>query len=80
MSDKKIGIYDGVNNPRAKKIFQYDDDDHLVREWSYAKECADFFNISRGNLSTFAKHNTEADTLDSPVKYRKLKGMVFKFA
>lgn len=80
MSDKKIGIYDGVNNPRAKKIFQYDDDDKLIKVWEYAKECADFFNISRGNISTFAKYNTNIDNLDVPIKnYKKLRGMVFKF-
>lgn len=81
MSNKKIGIYDGVKNPRAKKILQYDDNNLLIKEWSFAKECADFYNISRGNLSSFAKYNTQIDSNHSvDIKnYKKLKGMIFKF-
>jgi hypothetical protein len=35
MSNKKIGVYDGVNNPRAKKLYQYDTDNNLIK-------CCDF--------------------------------------
>lgn len=73
MSLKKKGLYDGIKNPRAKKLYQYDIDNKLIKIWDYAKECADYYKISRGNISTFAKHNTNSD------KFRILKGFVFKF-
>jgi len=80
MSDKKKGIYDGVKNPRSRKIFEYDTNNKIIREWAYCKECADFHNISRGNLSTFAKINTQMDDENDDIKkYKLLKGIVFKF-
>ena len=78
MSNKKIGIYDGVNNPRAKKLYQYDLDNNLIKCWNFAKECADFYNISRGNISTFSKNNTNVD-LGLVGKYRILLGFIFKY-
>ena len=78
MSNKKIGIYDGVNNPRAKKLYQYDLDNNLIKCWDFAKECADFYNISRGNISTFSKNNTNVD-LGVVGKYRILLGFIFKY-
>jgi len=32
MRNKKIGLYDGVNNPRAKELFQYDKDLNLIKK------------------------------------------------
>ena len=58
MRNKKIGLYDGVNNPRAKELFQYDKDLNLIKKWTFAKDCCDFYNISRGNVSTSAKINS----------------------
>ena len=55
---KKIGLYDGVNNPRAKELFQYDKDLNLIKKWTFAKDCCDFYNISRGNVSASAKINS----------------------
>ena len=78
MSNKKIGVYDGVNNPRAKKLYQYDTDNNLIKCWDFAKECADFYNISRGNISTFSKNNTNVD-LSGKGKYRILSGFIFKY-
>lgn len=78
MSNKKIGIYDGVKNPRARVLFQYDLDNNLIRCWDYIKECADFYNIHRSNISTFAKNNTNVD-LSGEGKYRILSGFIFKY-
>jgi group I intron endonuclease len=78
MSNKKIGVYDGINNPRAKKLYQYDLDNNLIKCWGFAKECADFYNISRGNISTFSKNNTNVD-LSGEGKYRILSGFIFKY-
>lgn len=78
MSNKKIGVYDGVNNPRSKKLYQYDINNNLIKCWDFAKECADFYNISRGNISTFSKNNTNVD-LKSEGKYRVLSGFIFKY-
>jgi group I intron endonuclease len=78
MSNKKLGFYDGVNNPRAKKLYQYDLDNKLIKCWDFAKECADFYNISRGNISTFSKNNTNVD-LSGEGKYRILSGFIFKY-
>ena len=58
MRNKKIGLYDGVNNPRAKELFQYDKDLNLIKKWPFAKDCCDFYNISRGNVSASAKINS----------------------
>ena len=58
MRNKKIGLYDGVNNPRAKELFQYDKDLNLIKKWTFAKDCCDFYNISRGNVSASAKINS----------------------
>ena len=80
MSIKKIGIYNGTNNPRARELFEYDIKNNFIRKWSHAKECADHYKISRGNISTASKHNTMLDNSDEPnKKYRLLKNMVFKY-
>jgi group I intron endonuclease len=78
MSNKKLVFYDGVNNPRAKKLYQYNLDNKLIKCWDFAKECADFYNISRGNISSFSKNNTNVD-LSGEGKYRILSGFIFKY-
>ena len=74
MRIKKIGIYDGSKNPRARKLYQYDIDLNLIKIWDFCKECADYLNISRGNISSFANHNSKY-----PNSYKKLKGFIFSF-
>lgn len=59
ISEKAKGNYQGSNNPNAKKLYQYDINMNLIKIWEYAKECATFYNMSAGNISSFAKHNTE---------------------
>jgi len=76
MSEKKIGLYDGVNNPRAKPIYQYDDKVTFIKKWECAKECADFYNISRGNISSAAKYNSSLENMD---KYMVRYGFIFSF-
>ncbi len=61
MSIKKKKIYDGVNNPRAKTIYQFDLNLNLISQWSTAKECADLYNLSRGNISSSASYNCKID-------------------
>lgn len=79
MSDKKIGRFKGTENHRSREVFEYDENNNFKRKWSHCKECADYHNISRGNLSTFAKYNTDIEGSDEPLKYKKLKGLIFKF-
>jgi group I intron endonuclease len=74
MSDKKKGLYDGLKNPRSKPIYQYDKDLNLIKKWDYAKECCEFLNISRGNVSVCAKYNSEIKS-DFMVRY----GFIFSF-
>lgn len=74
MSDKKKGLYDGIKNPRSKAIYQYDKDLNLIKKWDYAKECCEFLNISRGNVSTCAKYNSEIKS-NFMVRY----GFIFSF-
>jgi hypothetical protein len=74
MSEKKLGLYDGVSNPRAKSLYQYDDNLTLIKKWKFAKECCDFHGFSRGNVSSAAKTNSERNK-DFIVRY----GFVFSF-
>jgi group I intron endonuclease len=74
MSILKVGKYIGESNPRARKIYQYDIDNNLIKVWDYAKECADYYGISRGNISACAKNNSQESS-----KYKTLKGFIFKF-
>ena len=74
MRDKKIGIYVGDKNPRARKLYQYDSALNLVKIWNFCKECADELGLSRGNLSSFAKYNS-----NRPEIYKKLKTFIFCF-
>jgi len=76
MSQKKKNLYNGENNPRAKKLYQYTLEDKLIKIWNTAKECADFYFISRGNISAFAKHNTNKN---NNISYKILNGYIFKF-
>jgi hypothetical protein len=75
MSLKKIGLYSGDKNPRARKIYQYSSDLDLVNCWSTAKECADLYNISRGNISKAANKNS-----NNPQHYLKLQNFIFSFS
>ena len=74
MREKKLGIYDGVNNPRSKQLYQYDRHLNLIKKWNFAKECCDFYNLSRGNVSSAAKINSERD-INFIVRY----GFIFSF-
>jgi len=66
----------GINNPRSKSIYQYDKNLKLLKKWSYAKECADFYKISRGNISTASKFNS---TKIKDNKYITCSGFIFSF-
>lgn len=74
MRNKKIGLYDGVNNPRSKCLYQYDTNLKLIKRWNFAKECCDFHQISRGNVSIAAKVNSERDK-DFIIRH----GFIFSF-
>lgn len=76
MSEKKLGLYNGINNPRSKTIYQYNKDLKLLKKWNYAKECADFYKISRGNISTASKFNSNKNKDD---KYIICSEFIFSF-
>jgi hypothetical protein len=75
MSEKKIGVYEGINNPRSKILYQYDTELNLIKKWDFAKECCDFYKISRGNVSSCAKHNSTI-TSGYMIRYR----FIFSFS
>jgi len=77
MKKAKIGKCEGEKNNRARKLYEYDDNGNLLKIWNYCKEAADFYNISRGNISFFANINTSRK-LNEPKK--KLKGHIFSFS
>jgi hypothetical protein len=39
----------------------------LIKIWNTAKECFDFYGMSRGNLSSATKYNSDKDE-KSPIK------------
>lgn len=80
MSIKKNGIFNGEKNPRAKKIYQYElDGKTLIKEWNFAKDCSDVYGMSRGNLSSTSKYNTNKDIFSLNLPYRVVYGYIFKF-
>lgn len=74
MREKKLGLYDGVNNPRSKSLYQYDVNLSLIKKWNFAKECCDLHGFSRGNVSSAAKTNSKREK-DFIVRY----GFIFSF-
>ena len=78
MRIKKIGIFDGVKNPRCRnninKIYQYTFDLILIKKWDCTKECANLYKISPGNISMTAKKNSK-----DPLYYLKVKNFIFSF-
>lgn len=79
-SEAKKGIYDGAKNPKAKITYQYDKSLRFLNEWKCAKDCVDFYanlgiKISRGNLSSSAKFNTQNCT-----QFKTVKNFIFSFS
>jgi hypothetical protein len=79
MREKKIGLYDGSNNPRARKIYQYSIDGSFIKCWDCAIDCIRHYEkegikLSKGNISTMANHNDiETNTI------KRLNKFVFSF-
>ena len=48
----------------------------IIEKWDYAKECAEFYKISRGNISTASKFNSSKNKDD---KYIICSGFIFSF-
>lgn len=79
MSERKIGVYDGPNNPRAKRLYQYDLSGNLINLWECATDCVNHYNysgikLSRGNISSFAKNNSDLNN-----NLKRLNSFVFAF-
>ncbi len=75
---ERANLRTGIKNSRARKIYQFDISGCFVKEWLYCKEVADFYNLSRGNLSAAASHNTRY--VYSEDKFLKiLGGFIFSF-
>ncbi len=55
-------------------LYQYDTNLKLIKRWNFAKECCDFHQISRGNVSMAAKVNSERDK-DFIIRH----GFIFSF-
>lgn len=58
----------GIKNSMAKKLYQYDLDYKLIKIWDYAKECADNYKVSEGNISSAATYNSNI-TKDFKIRY-----------
>ena len=79
MRERKLGLYNGANNPRAKKLYQYDVSGNLLKIWDCAKDCVDHYlnegvKLSRGNVSGSANHNSIQTN-----KLKRLNKFVFSF-
>jgi hypothetical protein len=79
MRERKLGLYDGSKNPRARKIFQYDLEGNLIKEWECAVDCVNHYviegiKLSRGNISGFSKHNSDENN-----SLKRLNKFVFSF-
>lgn len=84
MSDKaKLRISD--KNSMSKKLYQYDENNNLLKIWNCCKDYIDQNqNITRGWLSTCASHNTkiemkEASVLNGNTNFKIYKNYIFKF-
>ncbi len=53
-----IGKYKGVDNPTSVKLYQYDLTEKLLNIWDCCREFATFYNFSIGNVSSYAKWNS----------------------
>lgn len=47
-----IEKFKGSNNYQAKKTYQYDKDDNLIKVWNYRNEAALALNINPSNISS----------------------------
>ena len=79
MRDKKLGLYDGSKNPRARKLYQYGIDGVFIKLWDCAIDCVKHYEsqgikLSRGNISSLANHN---DIVTNTVK--RLNKFIFSF-
>ena len=79
MRDKKLGLYDGANNPRARKLYEYDLSGNLTTIWDCATDCVlhhskEGIKLSRGNISGAATHNLVEEN-----KLKRLNRFVFSF-
>lgn len=59
----------GENNPRARKINQYDINGNLIKTWNCAKYASEFYNLSNGNIINVCKG-----------RQKTAKGFVWKYA
>lgn len=60
----------GHNNPSAYPVYQYTIDGEFIREWSHAKEAADFYNMNQCNISACisGRQKTSAGSKWSKIK------------
>jgi len=80
MRNNKLGRYDGDKNPNSKELYEYDLNNKLIKVWKTSKECAEYYNLSRGNISSSAKHNTSIDNGLLQESYKIIyKKYLFKF-
>jgi hypothetical protein len=79
MREKKLGLYNGSNNPRSRQIYQYSINGTFIKRWDCATDCVNHYEkegikLSRGNISALAKHNDiETNTV------KRLSKFIFSF-
>jgi hypothetical protein len=84
--NRKMCGHQGATHPRARKIYQYDINGNLIKEWSHIQECADICNLPRNAISKTANKNILIDEENSKIheqinktQYIKYKEYIFKF-
>jgi hypothetical protein len=49
-TNKKLRLRsNGVNNPKARKIYQYDLDNNFIREFNYINEAVSYLSLSQNS-------------------------------
>lgn len=67
---KENGKSKGKNNPKAKRVAQYDLDGNLIKIWNYAKQISEELNIS---------YNALKNRLQNKTKTNELNGYIWKY-
>ena len=67
---KEKELSKGKNNPKAKKVAQYDLDGNLIKIWNYAKEISESLDIN---------YSTLKNKLQKRNKTQELNGFIWKY-
>ena len=75
ISDARIGICVGKNNPRARKVAQYTIDGDLIKVWDYIRQASRNLGISESHIVMCCK-NTFGDKTAGGFVWRYVEGEI----